>query len=67
MKMASEKNIMKEFCGIAFSAEAKDADRIRALEWISAQLQRQKNEDAVIKKLDEVLAALGASGNGKNA
>jgi len=52
-----ERKIVDEFKRIAFSGE-KDSERMRALEWLAARLERKNSEDAVLRKLDEVLAEL---------
>jgi len=52
-----ERLILKEFKRIAFEGE-KDSERMRALEWLADWLERKNTENAVLRKLDEVLAEL---------
>lgn len=52
-----ERQIIAEFKKIAFLGE-KDSERMRALEWLAERLDRKNEGDAVLRKLDEVLAEL---------
>lgn len=50
--------IVSELAEIAFSAEEKTADRLRALGQLSDALKAGENVDDALKKLDEVLSEL---------
>jgi hypothetical protein len=52
--------IVEAFSRIAFSEDTKDADRIRALDWLADRLEKEQGQDAVLKRLDEVLAGMMA-------
>ncbi len=57
----TDKKIVRKFAEIAFSDETKDSDRIRALGWLSAYLDKEKEQDAVLSRLDAVLADIQGS------
>ena len=50
--------IVSELAEIAFSAEEKTADRLRALGQLSDALKAGENVDDALKKLDGVLSEL---------
>ena len=57
-RRVSDRKIVDAFSDIAFSEDSKDTDRIRALDWLADYLEKEKGQDAVLKRLDEVLADL---------
>ena len=54
-RKVSDEKIVNAFASIAFSKEAKDTDRIRALDWLADYLAKEKGQDAVLARLDRVL------------
>ena len=54
----TEKRIIREMAGIAFSEEEKTADRLRALDLLSELTAKEEQRESAMAKLDEVLALL---------
>ena len=54
----SEEQVVAQFCAIAFSPDAKDSDRLRALDWLGEYLEKNRDQMAVMRRLDEVLARM---------
>lgn len=54
----TEEDIVAGFREIAFSEETKDADRLRALDWLAGYIEKREENEEVMKKLDEVLEFL---------
>ena len=54
----SERQVVAQFCSIAFSGDAKDSDRLRALDWLGEYQEKNRDEMADLKRLDEDLAEL---------
>lgn len=57
-QVPNEKKILKEMTDIAFDSEQKTADRLRALDMLSALLEKQSKNDEAYEKLDAVLLAV---------
>ena len=57
----SEKKIREKFAEIAFAAETKDSDRLRALDWLANYLSKEKDTSTVLERLDAVLEEIRGS------
>jgi len=50
-----EEQVVEKFTEIAFSADTRDGDRLRALDWLADYLRRRKSDGAVMERLDRIL------------
>lgn len=51
----TEDQVVAQFTAIAFSTDAKDSDRLRALDWLAEYLEKNRGESAMMERLDEIL------------
>lgn len=54
----SEKMIVEKFTEIAFSEDARDSDRLRALDWLSCYFRRTRDKEETLEKLDKILSGI---------
>jgi hypothetical protein len=57
-RIPDEKKIMREMAQIAFNADEKTADRLRALDLLSDYVGRQTRTDEAFVRLDALLALM---------
>jgi len=50
-----EEQVVEKFTEIAFSADPRDGDRLRALDWLADYLRRRKSDGAVMERLDRIV------------
>ncbi|MBE6685567.1 MAG: hypothetical protein E7592_08000 [Ruminococcaceae bacterium] len=58
-KIPDEKRIMREMAEIAFSAEEKTADRLRALGFLAEKVVEETERTEAMAKLDALLTQIG--------
>ena len=58
-KIPDEKRILREMAEIAFSAEEKTADRLRALGFLAEKVSEEAERLEAMAKLDALLTQIG--------
>lgn len=51
----TKEQVIEQIAKIAFSPDAKDGDRLRALDWLSEFLRKKNETDEVLARLDSIL------------
>lgn len=60
----TKERVIEQIAKIAFSPNAKDGDRLRALDWLSEFLRNKNETDEVLARLDVILRQVRGDADG---